>query len=726
MHRLLILNHLANNTLTLDDFDKKDNFTDNIISNMTEENLISQGATGKIFLIDDKIVVKQIKPCETRKDSALQRYCVDMNKLYDTDIVGIAGGNGKYRYILPNLLSEIAIGLILGDLDLAFANTITSMIVREEIEGKKKEENIAIYIAMDKLNPVVINNELTINLNHIQLVTMLFQISQGLLAAQQEYQFTHYDLHIENLLYKEWDENKYYISYPLPNQNMKMMIMKEYCPYIFKIADFALARIETAETILSSTIDDYPVRTYSEFNPSYDFASLLGSILISTKHLGTFQKLYSNINTYRFILQLTLWFYKETIDISNMNKQELDKVRIYLGDKYYKKFKTKYFFRPRQDEDFIPYMNTRSMVDVVNYIAAILIKTKYVKVHQNTPNVIVVKDLGYYQQYDSVMIYNQLDDPIPILPFVEVYKTRLNIKLEPQRYNYTLEKQQLENCPIQKQFMTVIKVNKGYEKYGQFFYDCCKLDAPNYLVKNQKLGFVVNGGFFSIKKDYLPIGPYKDKYNYINAYEIPKKYKHLYAYIILKNNKLSISKDLKLNDQVCSSGPLLIDNGKIVIDLNNKIYQCTDKKHAGDLFISETDNTITVSGHYEYINKDDHCDVKVVKQKKTLKRCDKILPGELSHASNPNPRTILCFTKTGYLFIVFDGRSLYGDGVDLLTAAKIILKKFPDVISAINLDGGRSSVAAWRSNIDEHIVYNNSNFRNYYYPAGYVIGLLSR
>jgi hypothetical protein len=726
MQRLLILDHLANNTLTLDDFDKRDHFTDNIISEMTEENLISKGAVGKIFTINDEIVVKQVKPCMSKKDSALQRYCIDMNKLYYTDIVGIAGGNGKYRYILPNLLSEITIGLILGDLDLAFANTITSMIVREE--NTKKQEDIAIYIAMEKLNPLVINNALTIKLNYVSLLCMLFQISQGLLAAQQEYKFTHYDLHIENLLYGHWGYGKKYISYPLPNQNMKMMIMKEYCPYIFKIADFALARIETDKTILSSTIDDYPLRTYAEFNPSYDFACLLGSILVETKHETLFHQLYDQLENYKFVIQLTLWYYKESINVSNLNRNELDSVKNYIANKYYKSFGKvkKYSFRPIQDEDFIPYINTQSMVDVVNYIASYLITTKYVKIHQNKPDVINVKDLGLYNQYDPVIIYNDMDKPMIISNYVSIYKTKLNIKLPPQNYNYTLEEKQIKNCPYQEQYMTVVKIDKGYEKYNSFFYDCCKIDAPNYMVQNNKYGFVVNGGFFSIKKDYLPIGPYKDKHNYINVYEIPPKYKHLYAYIVLKDNQLHVTKTLDLNHQVCSSGPILIDNSQIVIDIHNKIYHCSDKKHAGDFFLSQTDDTITLSGYNEYIVNENKCDVVKRKKKHTIKRCDKIPPGELSHASNPNPRTIFCVTTTGYLFIIFDGRSLYGDGVDLLEAAKIIMKKFPNTITAINLDGGRSSVVAWRSIYDKNIVYNNSNFRNYYYPAGYVIGLLKK
>ena len=727
MQRLVILNNLANNTLTFSDYDRRDDYTNLIISQMDESHLISKGAVGQIFLINDTIVVKQVKPCDSKTNSPLQRYCVDVNQLYHTDITGIPGGNNKYRYILPNLLSEITIGLILGDLDIAFANTISSMILKEYNEQTKKED-LSIYIIMDKLNPLVINKQLTINLNKVQFLCMLFQVSQGLLAAQQEYKLTHYDLHIENLLYSHYPNNKDYISYPLPNQNMKMMLMKKYCPYIFKIADFALARIETDKSILAPTVDDYPMRTYGEFNHSYDFACLLGSILIDTKHYSVFKQLFNDITLYKFVLSLTLWYYKEPINIDHYNNIELEKIRNYIADKYYKSFGKikKYSFRPKQEEDFIPYMNTQSMVDVVNYIAKKLITTKYVKVHENKGNVIIVKDLKNYHLYDSIQLYNTLYKPMTINQFITIYKTKFIIKSAPKEYNYTIEPQQAKNCPYQTQIITVVKIDQGYEQYNEFYYDCCKLDVPNYIVQNKKVGFAVNGGFFSLKKDYLPIGPYKDQYNLIDKYEIPSKYKDLYAYIILKNNILTISKTLDLTNQVCSSGPLLIENGKIIININQYKFKCTDKKHAGDLFVSQTEDKITVSGHYKYIEQDNHCKVKKVTKKQTLTRCDKIEPGDLSHGSNPNPRTVFCTTTDGYLFLVFDGRALVGDGVDLYETAQIIKEKFPNVINAINLDGGRSSVVAWRSINEQNIVYNNSNFRNYYYPAGYLIGLKSK
>lgn len=708
MQRLNILDHLSQNLLTVTDFDQRDDFTNNIVLNMTEDNLISKGAVGEIYSINDQYVVKQIKPCD-KKNAALQRYCVDIYKLFEYDIIGIAGGNNQYRYILPNLISEITVGLILGDLDICYANTISSMILTEN-------EELYIYIIMNKLNPLVIKNKLTIEMNHIQFMCMLFQLSQGLLAAQQEYKLTHYDLHLENLLYDNFPSDKSFISYPLPNQNMKMMLMKEYCPYIFKIADFALSRIEVFNAILAPSIDDYPLRTYGEFNQSYDFACLLGSILIETKHKSVFKDLFDDIVSYKWIIGLTLWFYKEEIDITYVGKNKLDELREYISNKYYKSFGKKYSFRPKQEEDFVPYMNTQSMVDVVNYIAKYLITTKYVKVHQNNANVMILKDLGLYKSYDPVLLYNTLNRPMQIMDNVYVYKKKLIIKSEPKDYNYTLEKKQIDNCPYQEQYMTVVVVDKPD---GQFYFDCCKLDAPNYLVQNNQIGFVINGGFFSIKKDYLPIGPYKDKYNTINKYSIPDAYKDVYGHIMIKNNKLIISKILDKNAHYCSSGPLLIENGKIVIDIKEKRYHCSEKKYAGDFFIAETEDTITLSGYNHY----EDCNIIKKNKKQTIKRCDKILPGELSHASNPNPRSILCITPNGYIFIVFDGRSLYGDGVDLYEASQIILKKYPNVISAINLDGGRSSVMAWRSMNEPNVVYNNSNFRNYYYPAGYVIGL---
>ena len=705
MQKDVILSKLSSNTLNVDDFDRRDAFTDAIIENMVEENLIGQGAVGKVYSFG-QYVVKQITPCMAKENSPLQRYCLDITALEEGVINGIPGGNHKYRYILPNLLSEITIGILINDL--GFTETISSMILQEE-------DQVSIYIVMEQLEPFIINHLINpkLKFSKKELLFMLFQVSHTLLTAQTQYRFTHYDLHIENLLWSCCDR----ISYPLPNQHMRILMQS---PFVVKISDFALARMETETSIITPSVEDFPVKTYGEFNPNYDFACFLGSILIDNKYRVAFDELFKNKNLYQLILQLTLWYFNDDmiVDIDN-----LIFTRDYIANQYYKPIKKKFSFRPKQEGDFIPYTNTKSMVEVVNHLAKLLILNQYVTPHDH--NSIVIKDLGYYRSYDPIVLYNpifknkplknnivydiqsqQIDNNIT----VSKYFVQINEPFKP--YNLTIEPIQLETCPLQKQYFTAIQIDNTTNY--TFKYDCCKLDGPNYMVENNKVGFCINGGFFSCKKDYLPIGPYQDIDNLIDKYPIPSAYKKDYRFIILKNNQLSINKIVNINDQYCVSGPLLIDQGNIIYKPTNQ-YSCTDMKHAKELMVEQDEEVITIIGTYD-------CDGKLIPDLKTFPRCDRIEPGILTHSNNVNPRSVLCILPDSYVFISFEGRGKNGYGVDLLLLSQLILKFYPNTISAINLDGGRSSNLAWRTK-DENVVYTSNPDRQYAYSSGNIIGL---
>ena len=719
MQKDIILCKLASNNLNVNDFDRRDEFTDNIIKNMIDENLIGQGAVGKVFSFG-KYVVKQITPCTAKQDSPLQRYCVDITKLIEGVIEGIPGGNRLYRYILPNLLSEITIGILIGE-EIGFTNTLASMIIQENVqESEDPLTAISIYIVMEQLEPFIMNRLINpkLNFDTKEFLFMLFQVAHTLLTAQTQHKFTHYDLHIENLL---WQPGKR-ISYPLPNQHMRLMIVD--CPFVMKISDFALARMQTETSIIAASVDDFPLKTYGEFNPGYDFACFLGSILIDNKYRVAFHTLFQNESIYRFILRLTLWYFNDNTKLD----EDLDNTRDYIANRYYKPIKKKFSFRPKQEDYFIPYIKTQSMVDVVNYLARNLLLSKYVIPHQNQ-NVIIIKDLGFYPTYDTIVLYNpqfkntnvkymMIDDDIKVskhyIQFQEAFK----------KYNLTVEPIQLENCPMQEQYFTAVEVmhtavkdTRSATKNYQFNYDGCKLDGPNYLVQNNKIGFVINGSFFSVKKDYLPIGPYQDRYNYINAYDIPEQYKKDYRYIILKNNELKISlvNSYDVNTQYMVSGPLLIDQGKIVYEPSDQ-YNCTDMKHAKELMVDQDEDQITIIGTY-------NCDGDLVPDLQTYKRCDRIEPGFLNHSNNSNPRSALCLLPDRYVFLSFEGRGVKGYGVDLLLLSQLILKYYPTTITAINLDGGRSSNIAWRTKY-EKTVYTSNSDRAYFYPSGNIITLL--
>jgi exopolysaccharide biosynthesis protein len=692
MFREVLYKKLSNNTLYLDDFDQRDTFTNNIIPKLIEENVIGQGAVGKVYLIDD-YVVKQTQPCMNKK-KALYKYCEDFMQLGDNKIKVIPGGNKKYRYLMPNLLSEITVGTIINNI--GFTKTITSM---------------------EKLTPL---NDSIKTKQH--LYCMLFQVAHTLLNTQQQYKFTHYDLHTENLLKDDWPENIDIITYSLGNY--KINITKKNCPFIIKLADFGLARFETDKVIVSASVDAYPMSNYGEFNPSYDFACLLGSILIDNKYRVAFEPLFKDKVLYKEMLELMLWYNNDPFVIPG-NASLID-MRNILGKQYYKsigKGQNVFSFRPMQSGTFIPYTNTKSLYDVVYYLS-----TKIQKTSQG--RTLFVPDLSPYRRNTKIELFNPIlkikEQPIAnksmyveksmiINKHIKVTKYHILYNKPPNPKNFTIETKQLDKCPIQKHYFTIIHVKAAHE--WVFKFDCCKLDAVNYMINYKKNGFVINGGFYNVKKDYLPIGPYKDGFSIVNDHPINNMYKDVYGYIILKNNKLSITQTYNDKDQLCSSGPMLIYNGKIVYHADENRFFCADKRHNEDLMIEQDDDRITLKGYYTYNN----CDKKFVKDEKEYKRCDKINPGELQHGNNPNPRSALCILGNGdYVFVCFEGRSNKGVGIDLEALSRTLLLTYPNIVHAINLDGGRSSVLAWKMN---NVVYCSNPDRFYYYPHGNIIGL---
>lgn len=740
--------------LNINDFQEQSDFVKNILNQLVPINIIGEGAVGKIYLIDDgKYVVKSISPCLAPENSPLRKYCNDLlNLKINPNLMLIPGGNSenkvKNRYIIPNLLSEIAIGSIFNEFDkecLSFTKILGSFILTDE------KSNISIYILMEAHTPIVTtifnNRTLDPRLNLTQnqplsYLYLLFQISHALCSAQEKYMFTHYDLHIENILYTK---NIYdYISYPLPNNDKvsRIMIPNNLCPFIIKITDYGLSRSEIDKVIVTPTIDTYPENTFGEFSPSYDIISFLGTTIFDIKTSPLFSDVFSNKILARIVVDFMIWIFNEDISITEFTLPIFLNIRDYFGKKYFSRYANSNFnFRPKKFEaSFVAHNNIKSMVQIVNYLADLLMKYNAVVPHDKNKNVLILSRISNkYREYDSIIAYTSspfvLDVPMlqketefdysemNIDKNINVKSYRLFYNSPPNNFNFTIDKKQIENCPLQEHFITVVFVSNDIKDY-KFSLDCCKIDAANYLRDSNKTGFVINGGFFNISKDYLPIGEYRDKNNEINNYPIPEKYRDVYRYIVIENNKIKIVKDFPKDKryQAFASGPILIENGQNVFKPYEERFACVEEKiltYPIEI-INQTEKDITISGYYEYQNA---CSKTYIPKQLRLPKCDKISPGELSHADNPNPRSALAILKDGsYIFITVEGRGNRGVGMDLLTLSDSLLKTFPNIETAINLDGGRSSNIAWRTINDNRIFISNPDHM-YTYPNGNILSL---
>lgn len=727
-----IINALEEGNLSINDFNETNNdFVNSIYLGLSPENLIAVGGVGKVYIVGD-YVVKEATPCQSNLPQLLP-YCTDVQDLVFGKPITIIPSGDKFRYILPNLLSEATIGMLFKEsqISINFSEILASFILVED-------DKPSVYFIMPLYRPIYTGSLLDSSLSDpLSYLYLLFQVSSALMASQEKFLFTHYDLHIDNILLDDWPKGVEYLSYPLSNSS-RIQIPKDKCPFIAKISDYGLSRLETERALITPSVSDKPDAGYGEFNPSYDIISFIGSSLFDDRTSLKFNSLKSNPTFYFILMKLVLWIFKDTqIKIPSLNLNDLLKVKDEIGKKYYKQIgKGKIYFRPLpHEQNAVRFANIRSMPEIVDYLAGILLKLKMADLNVDRSRVLALPSLAAtYRKYDSIIPYDK-NIPLPKIPkpgemtfksvemdiepnFINLKTYRLLLADPPNNFNFTIDPKQIEYCPYQEHYLTVIRVKKNTPNYV-FTSECCMLDPINYLRLNDFAGFVINGGFFARYTDYLPIGKYKDPVGKFDNNPIPEEYRDVYGFLALTDNQMTITRnpDLK-SDYLFSSGPVLIENGEIVFDPNQERFACVSEDTTLEV-IGKTEDTISVSGYFDYSLKGNQCRGDYVEDPRTYPRCDKIKPGELSHADNPNPRTAACILENGdYLFLTVEGRGERGIGLDLPSLSSIIKRMYPNVKSAINLDGGRSTNMAWRVPKNPNKVYISNPKHMYQYPVG--------
>ena len=138
------------------------------------------------------------------------------------------------------------------------------------------------------------------------------------------------------------------------------------------------------------------------------------------------------------------------------------------------------------------------------------------------------------------------------------------------------------------------------------------------------------------------------------------------------------------------------------------------------------ENTFTkhTDGHYLFKSRapNDTKEQKLVTFTDGVRNANKILPGELYHAANPNPRSALIITYEGNVIMVkVEGRDKRGVGMDLAEFCFYLKAKY-----AINLDGGRSSQLCWKLPNQNFINVSGGETGTQSYLVGSIISLVKK
>jgi len=429
--------------------------------------------------------------------------------------------------------------------------------------------------------------------------------------------------------------------------------------------------------------------------------------------------------------------------------------------KYYKDS-----WRPK--DSFYNYQNLTRMEDLLKFITELLLKTGQATIIKNItkiPNDFIVRtaitpdnsyiiDRYHRKSFDlsnkpdhitrtifpGVKLNTYIFDITGIESKVKSLKTQLVI---PKEYQKKEPLVYMHNCYVSRSELNpILKLRSA----------CCKLDIFSHL-NDFDFGLAVNGGFFDVNNTFRPIGPYKqfnDSSSYLSTLNIPPLYQQYYAYILIKNNKFTIiptsffinsnnSDPLSFSDFTDSllaqindadfsfvSGPILVFNKKILFNsdtLNHislingnyvDIFQCSKSS------LPSTSKYLQYTGGPRYSFTSSGIKPSFSPEPFQVANCDQISPGELAHASNPNPRTALLLYPNGdYSFLVVEGRDQRGSGLDCAQLSFICSSL--GCSSAVNLDGGTSSNLAWATS--DGYITGISPYKLSEYPVGNILTL---
>lgn len=523
----------------------------------------------------------------------------------------------------------------------------------------------------------------------------LLQLFQALHIAQIQYKYTHWDLHLGNVMLRK--RQHAFVSYEL---NMDQYIINDNQEYDVVIIDYGSNRLETDDVLLTpragmiSNKGENIVDHYS-YHPFYDIYLFLISVVTRSKFSKSIKEFTLHLLA-RFLRVSTLESLREKLEYFNSSSYD---------NKYYR-------IRPKVlVKDEIPL----TALEMCQIIGNELTKNHPLHFRESTRPREGFSDSIIYDlpktdgqllnvvYYPYKHMFNQpqiIADHLHCQKFEVVYPP-LSRKL----YNLSMKSESSS-----KQHIIFVSLPLQMGNKGEFRIECCKIDQRTYFQNPDiEYGVAINCTFFGVSNrenpanhlDFRPMGMFvKDGQNLGVTNEHSISYKDDYRAIIIDHNGRFHIIGLNEADEwlqrgyikyAAVSGPILIEKHTNVFP-ESKIYEKN------------------IDGTYKYL-----CSPPT-QTYDNIKSCDRIYPGELTHGSNPNPRSALGIKDGRLYFISALGRSVETEGVDFVLFAQILENYHFETV--LNLDGGRSSLIT--AKINNQIYISNEDHMDSY-PVGNIL-----
>jgi uncharacterized protein YigE (DUF2233 family) len=705
----------------------------------TVGNSLGKGGVGSVFTIqgEPRYILKITSP-RYGQNACLDKYVASLedNVIYTSKYVPLEY-NGEMiqqkMITMPNVFSEPLIGgLLTKAVDAGYCNGFCKI-----YRMAYTHDDMSTYIIMERYK----SDLASVVKSGKDFLHLLFQVCYNLMVGQNMFRFTHYDLHMGNILYIEESED--FIAYPLPDGET---IYIKNPGFSIRISDFGMARAEYGGSVITPITDTCPHMHLGVFDPNYDIIAFMGNFVLGYEDY--WNDLFFNDLDLTIANQITNLIFDADIDMMDV-----------VAKDYYTEMRNgDLMWRPKGPSGH-KYHKMMNMEDLLLRLVDILEENKIVS-HDN-PGWGTIKEFKGLPKYDLDRFTPYIED-IPVTLsnttteithgiLLTSYKDVIKAPIE--SYNRTPVNRQVELCNkfpsrgcLSSQYITEVLINRERAHSFKFSMQCCKVDPIDYLIQSNQEGIVINGGFFNLTT-HTPIGYYKDETYELSIDHIPEIYRPYFGIIgINGSGDIVIDRIFAYNrrhrefDYIATSGPLLVFNSNIVFDERTvrtirdipsdpnmsleqarkvgalipdvSIFQCDIPRRSG-----EEQNKTFLRQDQRVL---DNCEVEDLETNTRVRNCSTIKPGELSHASNPNPRSMLVITEEDNIaFVVVEGREDRGFGMDLVQLAAYAKRRF-NAKFAINLDGGRSSRIIIRKPGDSS-VYTMTDTMKMKYPSGDLI-----
>lgn len=638
------------------------------------------GMASCVIKLDETSVLKISDPCGV----LVSNFCDELAQ----DPVNYSG-----KLIISNFLAEGIIGGIMKSLEdySPHLSTADGVWIYKQNQDSDKAKA---FVKMPMLKSLDANT-----FSRPDKIMTLFQVAQALEVAQQLMWFTHNDLHLGNVLFAEAQPDHDY-TYPLPDGRRVSMRPK----YLAKISDYGYSTLTFLEKRLITSSQPYTLAD-TAFDPYKDFDRLL--YIFNYDDSGRqLQDIYDYVFLAKFIYREKWRNVRNIHEIVQFLAEKLVEMNLAsFIDEQTVATTASHTHYTRLDA----YTRLSSPVYSVytDYSAILDIKVgdpnKLLTLHRNYHQI----KQALSQGHDLVELQiHRITDQLTAVDYV--YFDELTAANSPNRKNTRYGSalndftHTFDEAPFH--IIHVVYIDQDQEASAtalspespfSYNFECCRVDVTEYLQNHS--GVAINGSFFRLTEtDQYPVGDYRGDGD-VRPSSPPEKYAREFRQLYIDGyGKLRINPHEKIipTSQYLTSAPLLIKDEEILMTRD---------------YIFETDG----KGRYLHqCSLDKH-------RPKTMPSCDEIVPGELTHAGNQNPRSAVAEMKDGRMaFIYAEGRLESGAGLDLLTFAQILSTL--GAVTALNLDGGRSSALAWRHPEEYHIT--SANYRHTLeYPVGNII-----